>query len=165
MNARCSKASAIVVAIAALWPIGAAAQKLDSDAHSVRVTVLPISVVTLSSGTVTLDMSLGQIVPGQDQMSVEDQSTALSWGTNSSSQKITASTSLASPLFDLRLVALTPTRGSAGPEFTLSPAAQDLLLEVGRSTGSCVLRYTGRALASQGPGTDVHIITFTVVSQ
>lgn len=165
MHAAHSIVTLIFVAATLLWPIRVTAQPVDTDAHSVRVSVLPISVVTLSSGTLTLDISLGVIIPGQDQMSVEDRSTTLSWGTNSSSQKITASTNLTSPLFELRLVSLNPTRGSAGPAFTLSPAAQDLLLDVGRSTGSCLLLYTGLALASEGSGTDLHVITFTVQSQ
>jgi len=153
------------LAISILCPSRALPQTFDSDAHTVRVSVLPISVVSLSSGTINLDMSLGLIVPGQDQMTVDDQSTTLTWGTNSSSSKITASTSLAAPLFDLRIVAVNPTQGTAGPEFSLTPAAQDLLLSLGRSSGSCLLRYTGVALASQGSGTDLHVITFTVQAQ
>jgi hypothetical protein len=48
---------------------------------------------------------------------------------------------------------------------TLSTSAQDLLLNIGRSSGSCTLLYTGIALASQGTGNDVHVITFTVAAQ
>jgi hypothetical protein len=42
---------------------------------------------------------------------------------------------------------------------------RDLVLNVGRSLGNCTLKYTGTALASQGVGTDVHTITFTVTAQ
>jgi len=159
-----SSASAFL-AISILCPSRALAQTFDADAHTVQVSVLPISVVSLSSGTVNLDMSLGLITPGQDQMTVTDQSTTLTWGTNSSASKITASTSLAAPLFDLRIVAVNPTQGAASPEFSLTTTAQDLLLNLGRSSGSCLLHYTGVALASQGSGSDLHVITFTVQAQ
>jgi hypothetical protein len=104
-------------------------------------------------------------VAGEDMMTVTDQNSRLLWGTNSSGRKITASTSLVAPLFRLALVAVSPTAGTAAPEITLSTIPRDLLLNIGRTSGSCSLRYTGTALASQGVGTDVHSITFTVQSQ
>lgn len=140
-------------------------QTFGTDAHTVRVSVLPIATVGASVGTLSLNMAAGTIVPGQDQMVVTDQSTTLSWGINSANRKITATTSLAAPLFQLRMVALSPTRGTAAPEFVVSTVARDLLLDVGRSTGTCTVRYTGTALASQGSGTDSHVITYTVQTQ
>jgi hypothetical protein len=47
----------------------------------------------------------------------------------------------------------------------LGTAPQDLILNIGRSQGSCTLRYTVTALASKGIGTDSHTITFTVTTQ
>jgi hypothetical protein len=105
------------------------------------------------------------VVAGQDQMSVVDASTSLLWGVNSSTKKITVQTNLGAPLFALKLVALNPTQGTAAPEVTTSTTANDLLLDIGRSSGTCTLQYTGVALASQGTGTDSHLITFTVANQ
>jgi len=140
-------------------------QVFGIDAHTVTVQVAQITVVDLTVGAVGLNMTNGTIIAGQDMMTVQDQSSQLRWGTNSSGRKITASTSLAAPQFQLRLQAVNPTRGTAASEITLSSVPQDLLLNVGRTSGSCFLRYTGVALASQGVGTDNHVITFTVQAQ
>ncbi len=144
---------------------GAAAQVFGTGGHTVTVQVSVITTVRVTGGSVNLNISSANVVAGQNQMSVSDQSTSLLWGTNSSARKISVSTSLAAPHYTLKLLALTPTQGTAAPEVTLASSAQDLLLNIGRSTGSCILRYTGVALASQGTGNDVHVITFTVAAQ
>ena len=133
--------------------------------HTVTVQVSPITVVQVSGGTVNLNVTNAVAAAGQNTMTVTDQSTSLLWGVNSSTRKITVSTSLAAPHFTLKILALNPTQGTAAPEITLSTAPQDFLLGIGRSTGTCSLRYTGVALASQGTGNDVHVITFTVSAQ
>ncbi len=135
------------------------------DNHTVTVQVAAISVLQVSAGTVNLNISTANAVAGQDQMTTSDQTTTLLWGTNSSAQKITAATSLVAPQFALKLVAVSPTAGTAAPEMTLSSTSSDLLLNIGRNSGSCLLRYTGVALASQGTGTDIHTITLTILAQ
>lgn len=143
----------------------AGAQVFGTDAHTVTVQVAPITSVRVTGGSVNLNISSANAVAGEDQMSVSDQSTSLLWGTNSSLRKISVSTSLAAPKYMLQLLALNPSTGTAAPEVTMSAASRDLLLNIGRSSGSCTLRYTGIALASQGTGNDVHVITFTVAAQ
>lgn len=140
----------------------AAAQVYGNDFHTVTVTVATISVMQVSAGSVSLTITGAGVVAGQDQMTVVEQSTSLLWGTNSLNQKITVSTNLVGALFTLKLVALNPTRGTAMPEVVLSTTANDLLVNIGRTSGSCTLRYTGVALASQGIGTDSHTVTFTI---
>lgn len=135
------------------------------DGHTVTVNVQPITVLSLTGSLVSMSITNAQAVAGEDLMTIVDENSRLQWGINANGRKITASTNLAAPLFQLRLVAVSPTAGSAGPEFALETAARDLLLNVGRSTGSCFLRYTGVALASQGTGADTHTITFTVTTQ
>ena len=157
--------SVLTLVLAALLAEVGYGQTYGSDSHTVRVSVLPIATVSASVGAVSLNMASGTIIPGQDQMVVTDQSTTLSWGINSANRKITASTSLATPLFQLKMAALNPTRGTAAPEFIVSTVGRDVILNVGRSTGTCAIRYTGTALASQGAGTDHHVITFTVQTQ
>jgi len=142
----------------------ATAQIYGSDFHTVTVTVATITAVQVSSGSVSLSITGAGAVAGQDQMTVVDQTTNLLWGVNSANRKITASTNLVAPQFALKLVALNPTQGTAMPEVTLSTTASDFLLNIGRSSGTCTLRYTGVALASQGTGTDSHTITFTVTN-
>ncbi|HMK38224.1 MAG TPA: hypothetical protein VK569_02710 [Bacteroidota bacterium] len=149
-----------------LFPGGSAdAQVYGTAAHSVTVQVSVITAVKVTGGSVNLNISSANVVAGQDQMSVVDQSTSLLWGTNSSARKISVGTSLAAPKFTLKLLAVNPTQGTAAPAVTLTAAPHDLLLNIGRSSGSCTLQYTGIALASQGTGNDVHVITFTVQTQ
>jgi hypothetical protein len=155
----------LVVALAAARPPIAVGQTFGSDFHSVTVQVNPITVMQMSAGSVTLTITGADAVAGQELMTASDASTQLLWGTNSSLRKVTASTALAAPVFTVNLVALNPTFGTAAPEFPLSTTAQDVLLDIGRSSGRCTLRYTASVLASQGTGTELHIITFTVVAQ
>jgi hypothetical protein len=143
----------------------AAAQVYGTGSHTVTVQVSVITAVRVTGGSINLNISSANVVAGQNQMSVTDQSTSLLWGTNSSLRKVSVGTSLAAPKYTLKILALSPTQGTAAPEVTLTASAQDFLLNIGRSTGSCTLQYTGIALASQGTGNDVHVITFTVLSQ
>ncbi|MEK9139256.1 MAG: hypothetical protein AAB393_19220 [Bacteroidota bacterium] len=143
----------------------ATAQVYGSDFHTVTVTVATITAVQVSSPSVSLTITGAGAVAGQDALgTVVDQTSNLLWGVNSANRKITVNSNLAAPQFTLKVVALSPTVGTAMPEVTLSTTASDFLLNIGRSTGSCTLRYTGAALASQGTGTDSHTITFTVTN-
>jgi len=143
----------------------AQAQVFGSGSHTVTVQVSPITSVAVSGGSVSLAITAASAVAGQDQLTITDKSTQLLWGTNSSSKKITVMTSLAAPLFTLQLLALNPTQGTAASQVTLSTTAQDFLLNIGRSSGTATLQYTGIALASKGTGSDAHVITFTVATQ
>jgi hypothetical protein len=143
----------------------ATAQIYGSDFHTVTVTVATITAVQVSSGTVSLSITGAGAVAGQDQMTVVNQTTNLLWGTNRSTRKITVRTSLAAPQFTLKVLALNPTVGTAMPEVTVSTVATDFLRDIGRSSGTCALRYTGIALASQGIGNDSHTISFTATAQ
>jgi len=152
--------------LALLFPSTLArAQTYGSRSHTVTVTVATISLLQVSAGSVSLTITGAGVVAGQDQMTIVDQSTSLLWGVNSSTKKITVNTNLGAPIFTLKVFALNPTTGTASPEVTLVTTPRDFLLNVGRSSGSCTLRYTGEAFASQGTGTDTHTITFTVTNQ
>ncbi len=140
-------------------------QIIATDQHTVTIQVSPISTVAIVGGGVNLTLDNASVIAGQDQMVTTDQTTSLSWGTNSSSQKIMVSTSLGSPRYTLKVVVLNPTRGTAAPEVTLSTVAKELLLDIGRTSGTCTLKYTGIALASAGDGTETQTITFTVQAQ
>lgn len=153
-----------LVATSLSIPSGVQAQ-IGSSSHTVTVQVSTITALQVSSGVVNLNITGANVVAGQDQMTTTDQTTSLLWGINSSMKKITVQTNLAAPLFTLKVLAVNPTVGTAAGEVTLSTVANNFLLNVGRSSGSCTLRYTGIALASQGTGTDSHMITFTVQTQ
>ena len=153
------------IAIVLAVNLSAARAQFSSADHSVTVQVTPITVLQVSSGSVNLNIAGGNAVAGEDAMSIVDQSTSLLWGSNSSAKKISISSNLVAPVFTLKAVALNPTQGLAAPEATLASTPADFLLNIGRSTGSCVIQYTGIALASQGTGTDAHTITLTIQTQ
>lgn len=136
-----------------------------TSTHRVTVIVSTITLLQVSSGVVNMTISGANAVAGQDLMTSTNQATNLLWGINSSLKKITVNTSLAAPLFTLKVLAGSPTQGTAAPQVTLSTTPMDFLTNVGRSSGNCILQYTAEALASQGTGTDPHTITFTVQNQ
>jgi hypothetical protein len=140
-------------------------QTYGSANHQVTVQVSQVTLVQVSSGSVNLSISGANAVAGQNTMTTTDQSTSLVWGTNVSQRKITAQTNLASPTFTLKLLALSPTQGTAVPEITLNTTPSDLMLNIGKSSGSCQLQYTAVALASQGTGSDAHTITLSITVQ
>ncbi|MBI4429915.1 MAG: hypothetical protein HY562_12450 [Ignavibacteriales bacterium] len=142
-----------------------AASQFGVSSHTITVQVQDITGIQVNIGSINLTISGSDAIAGQDAMTTTDQSSTLLWGINGGTKKITAQTSLGSPFFTLKVVALSPSQGTAAPEVTLSSAPQDLLLNVGKSSGSCTLQYTGIALASQGTGSDAHTITFTVQAQ
>lgn len=135
------------------------------SSHTVTVQVSQLSYLQVNGGAVNLNITSANSTAGQDQMTLTEQSTSLQWGTNKGTQKVTAVSNLVTPNYTLKLVALSPTVGTAAAEFTLNSTANDLLLDIGRSAGSCTLKYTGIALASQGTGSDAHTITFTIQTQ
>jgi hypothetical protein len=158
----CFAATALFLAVCQSEAYG---QTYGTANHRVTVKVQAITLLQANLGTINLNISGSNAVAGQDQMIVTDQSSTLLWGTNSSLKKITVKTNLSSPLYTLQVLAVNPTVGTAAPQVNLSATANDLVLNIGRSSGSCGLLYTAIALASQGTGTDAHTITFTIQTQ
>jgi hypothetical protein len=65
----------------------------------------------------------------------------------------------------MKVLAVNNTAGTPASERVLSTTPGDFLLNMGRSSGTCRVLYTGVARAQQGIGVDNHVITFTVQSQ
>jgi len=148
------------------FPLCTNAQVYGSRSHTMTISVATINNVTVSSGSVSLTISAANVTAGQDAMGpVVNTATSLLWGFNSSLRKVTVATNLAAPKFTLTVLAVAPTVGTAAPAVTLSTTATDFLTNLGRSSGSCTLQYTGTALASKGAGTDTHTVTFSVAAQ
>ena len=143
----------------------AQSQTYGTSSHDITVAVSTITLIQVSSGAVNLTIDGTGVAAGQDEMSTTDESTSLQWGVNSGNRKITVNTNLVAPTFVLKVFAVSPTQGIAAGEVTISSADADLLYDIGKSTGSCSLRYTGVAYASQGIGSDAHTLTFTVTTQ
>ncbi len=141
------------------------AQVYGTSSNLITVTIAPITVLQFSTAILNLSITGAEAVAGQNQMILTDESSTLSWGTNSSAQKITVSTNLASPLFTLQVEPKNWTGGTPMPPVTLTTTPTDFLRDIGRSSGTCTLLYTVTALASKGTGTDAHTLTFTVQGQ
>jgi hypothetical protein len=139
--------------------------QFGTDTHTVTVQVDQITAMSVDQSALNMVIDGTTAIAGQDLMVATDETSSIFWGTNVSAQKVTVNTSLAAPLFTLRVVAVGPTTGNEAPEVTLTTTPSDFILDIGRSSGMARIRYTGQALASQGTGTDAHVITFTVVAQ
>ena len=53
--------------------------------------------------------------------------------------------------------------GASAGQLELSTSAQDLVSGISLTVGAAQLQYEARALASDGTGTDVHNVTYTLV--
>jgi hypothetical protein len=155
----------LIIGLFSLIVTTAASAQISSGTHQVTVAVNQINAMQVSGGGVAFSIGEAQAVAGQDQILMTNTSTQLLWGTNVSARKITVQSSLGTPRFTLRIFASGPTVGTASPEVTLGTLAADFLRNIGRSSGTCTLRYTAVVLASLGTGTDNHTITFTMVAQ
>jgi hypothetical protein len=153
----------ITTALVLLWSPSKA--QIASSAHTVTLQVNEITLIAVNVGAVNLTINGSTAVAGENVMVATDETSSLLWGTNASARKVTVNTSLAAPLFTLRAVAVSPSTGTAAPEAVLSTVSSDFILGIGRSSGTARIRYIFEALASQGIGTDTHVITFTVVAQ
>ena len=139
--------------------------QFGSDSHSVTVVVQQITIVQTNVGSIAMQITSTDAIAGQDLMSISNQTGILLWGTNVSSMKTTVSTNLLTPLYTLKVGAINPTQGTPTPEVILSTTPTDFLRDIGRSSGTCSILYTGIASAQTPSGTDSHVITFTIQSQ
>ncbi len=158
-----NRVTSVFVLILLLTPVGRA--QVGTDNHTVTVRVSQITALQLSQGSAALSITGAGLQAGQDTMTATHQATVLSWGTNLNSVKTTVATNLTSPRFTMKIVAISNTGGTPASERTLSTTPGDFLLNMGRSSGTCRILYTGVAMAQQGTGVDNHVITFTVQSQ
>jgi hypothetical protein len=151
----------ISVVLFLLSLVGAA---FSQNSHNVTIIVPSMvhSLVVPAALQITIDGS-GTVAGGSSFQKI-DETTTLYWATNYLAGKITVQTNLAAPRYTLRILALNPTPpGIASSELVPSTTAQNLITGIGRSMGSCTIRFTGVALAIQAGGfSDNHTITYTV---
>jgi hypothetical protein len=135
----------------------------DNDSHTVTVTVSAINELAITGGNVTL--TINSATAGSQPDDAVDNTTAdLDWTTNESSKKITivSDLSAAAQNFTLLAVAQNVTGGTAASQVTVDNSADDFVTGVATTVGGCDIQYTGQATVSQGTGSDVHTITFTL---
>lgn len=135
-------------------------------AQLVWAGVAPSATLTVRGGNVIL--TLVSATAGQEPDPLVNQvAGALKYrkGQADPPQKITVETNVGSPLFTLKVEAVNVRVGISTGELTLATTAQDLITNISRSGGkSCDLRYTLVALVSDGTGTDVHTVTYTMMA-
>ena len=131
--------------------------------------------VGITGGDVTLIISTA--TAGQEPDPVTDEVTGLRYYATAPRHKITVKTSLSSQKFTLTVEARNIVTGGDGGAsggtaqgvVTLNTTPQDFIRDIKKGTlaepHTCTLKYTASATVSQGTGSDVHTITYTIVKQ
>ena len=155
-----------LVVFAAIACIGNdALSQFGSDSHTITVVVQQITRVQASVGFLTMQVTSANGVAGQDLLTVTNQSSTFFWGTNVSTMKATVRTNLLVQVYTLKVKATNATVGTPSPEVTLTTTSTDFLRDIGRTSGTCTIFYTGVASAQNPSGSDAHTITFTITAQ
>ncbi|MBI3585641.1 MAG: hypothetical protein HY088_00740 [Ignavibacteriales bacterium] len=129
-------------------------------------------VITVT-GNKTLTITTAVI--GSEPTPVVNSTSTLSYKRRSAIAKITVGTSCPSQSFTLKVLAVSPTAGTAAPEVTLANGmlATDFIINIPSGSTAAwrtaTLRYTASATFAQGNstemGNDVHTVTYTLVVQ
>jgi len=70
------------------------------------------------------------------------------------------------PSFTLKVQTTGVTDGTSAGQLTITNSAQNIVTGIPvTASGSGTLSYTASATAAQGTGSDIHTITFTIVSE
>lgn len=130
--------------------------------------------VEITGGNVGLTISTASAGEEPDP-STDDITGLLYYATAAVSYKITVKTDLVSPQFTLKVLAKniqtggSGSGGSAQTQVTINTTDQELIRDIlkGKLSAphSCDLEYNASASVSQGTGSDVHTITYTIIEQ
>lgn len=133
----------------------------DTDSHTVTVAVGTVNEIAVTGGGIILTID-----PVDFQAA--DSTCSLDWATNETNKKVTVATTVGVPpqLFGLTVEATGIVGGGASSGVvTLShgAAALDLVTGVSTEIGGCTLSYEASADPAQGPGNDIHTVTYTLI--
>ena len=137
----------------------------QSASHQVTVQVSSLSYIQINNSTLHLIIGTANATPGNNTMTVSDNTTTLWWATNASPRKITIVTDLVSPKYTLWVVASNQTAGNPSAQQIVPTTGKDFIRDISRTMGSCSVVYTLEALATAVPGDEFHHIVFTVSTQ
>lgn len=114
-------------------------------------------------------LAISTATAGQDPDPAVDASCKMRYRKLSAAEptlKITVGTNLGNPAFSLKVEGINAGAGTPTGVVTLGTTAQDFLMDITNTIKkTCDLRYVATALASDGTGTDDHIVTYTIVIQ
>ncbi|MFZ5432869.1 MAG: hypothetical protein ACOZB3_03755 [Calditrichota bacterium] len=152
----------LVIVVCMSLCIGTLAIAADNDNHQVTVTVVAINELAVTGGDITL--TINAATAGSEPDAVNNTTCGLQWTTTETSKKITVVSDLSAPDYTLQVQATSVTGGTSAGQLTVSDSAQDLVTGVAETTGSCTLSYTASCTASEGTGSSVHTITYTITA-
>ena len=138
----------------------------DSDSHSVTVTVSAINEIDVYEGEAPspeIELTIFTATAGSEPDPVENTDCTLLWTTNAAN-KITVQTDLTYTAVTLTVEAIGNTAGTAAGVITLGTAASDFITGVGKTKGSCTLKYIASATVEVDLGSYDHTITYTLTT-
>jgi hypothetical protein len=146
----------------AFFALSSVAFAADNASHTVTVDVAAVNEVAITGGNITLSPTGGtSTTPG----TASDTTTCdLNWSTNESDKKITVETDLSVIRYPLSVLATSVTGGTAAAQVLLTDAPADFVTDISLTSGTSNLEYSVTAPYSAGVGTDVHVVTYTIVA-
>lgn len=127
----------------------------------VTLQVVELNKIDLSAGK-RLGLTIDEL---SSQTAAVSTKTKLVWTSNGENRKITVATNSSQSRYLLRVepenVNASSTVAASGVSFS-DNSTHDLIVGVSRSAGSCTLKFMGIADVVQGPGTESHLITYTI---
>jgi hypothetical protein len=133
----------------------------------------PAQQISITGGNLVMAVTTG--AAGSEPVAVTNTNDRLRYKRLSVISKITVSTSCPGQNFNLSVIAVSPTDGTAMPAVTLvnGQPESDFIVNIPKSPPSnnrtATLRYTAWATFAQGNsaevGNDVHKVTYTIVAQ
>ena len=139
---------------------------------AVLLALLFLPAVVCGQGSSTLELTGGNVgltfaspVPGQDFSDViDDTSCDLEWSNGPGTFMITVATNNSSPTASLVFHALNVTKGTSSGDVHLSTTSMNFVTAIPQGMGNCDLEYTASVSLTDGAGTDVHTVTYTMQS-
>ena len=131
--------------------------------HIVTVTISAINEISVTGAP---SLTVSTATAGQDlDDDVDTETCDLAWTTNAATRKITVATS-AVPSVTLKVVAVTPTAGTAAAEVLLSTTEAAFITGIGKTFGTSDITYTLAATVTDtivAGGTIT--VTYTIVAE
>ena len=122
-----------------------------------------------------VEITISSATAGQEPNSVIDETCQLEWvtlGGGNNNKKITVQSNLFPQKFTLAVEARNVSNGdgTAVGKVVLGNGSRDLITGIPSTLpagdpGTCTLRYTASAATSDGTGSDIHTITYTILDE
>ena len=158
---------ALRVWLAAILGILTVPPAFGQEASTKQILTLQVfetNLIDITQRAVTMVINQASLETGSPVEAVNEEGNLI-WVTNGDNKKITVASNNASPRYLVKVHALdiTGSTGVAAPEFTLNDnTTRDLVMGITRSFGRCKIRYVASSKVTDGIGTEMHVITYTI---